>query len=75
MSIISKTFQPILNNKKSVYFQDLTADTEARGLSRWGRLALLKSHSAPPTRGYAIQGVIAETPAHPQTSWIRPSES
>ncbi|KAK8736206.1 hypothetical protein OTU49_004867 [Cherax quadricarinatus] len=39
---------------------------------RWERLALLREHRAGKVRGHRIQGVIADTPADPSNSRLKP---
>ncbi|XP_042206465.1 uncharacterized protein LOC121855541 isoform X2 [Homarus americanus] len=45
---------------------------EVRGWLRWERLALLREHRAGKVRGHRIQGVIADAPAHPASSRLKP---
>ncbi|XP_069949972.1 uncharacterized protein [Cherax quadricarinatus] len=45
---------------------------QVRGWMRWERLALLREHRAGKVRGHRIQGVIADTPADPSNSRLKP---
>ncbi|XP_063608316.1 E3 ubiquitin-protein ligase TRIM45-like [Penaeus indicus] len=45
---------------------------QVRGWTRWERLALLREHRAGRVRGHKIHGVIADAPADPATSRLKP---
>lgn len=45
---------------------------QVRGWTRWERLALLREHRAGRIRGHKIHGVIADAPADPGTSRLKP---
>nr|XP_045582063.1 mucin-4-like [Procambarus clarkii] len=45
---------------------------QVKGCMQWERLALLREHRAGKVRGHRIQGVIADAPAHPQNTRLKP---
>lgn len=44
------------------------------GWARWEKLDLLREHRAGRVRGHKVHGVLADSPAHPAHSRLKPRE-